>query len=115
MSDEDRIDGPADGPTPTHGAVPAGGPAHAGDRLDGVPSGEGPPGDGAPHGPVSRWRRSYGASPLHLLLHLAAIALMAWALSQAFDSRYEAAYLNLALWLVGGAVLNDFVALPLYV
>lgn len=84
-------------------------------------TGDDPPEDPAPdagrdgHGPLAAWRRTYGASPLHLLLHLAAIALMAWALSQAFDARYEQAYLNLALWMVGGAILNDFVALPLYV
>lgn len=78
-----------------------------------VPDGDGPP--GGPPTVVSRWRRTYGASPLHLLLHLAAIVLIAWALSQAFDSRYEAAYKNLAIWMVGGAILNDFVALPLYV
>jgi len=79
----------------------------------GVPDGDGLP--GATPTLVSRWRRTYGASPLHLLLHLAAIVLIAWALSQAFDSRYEAAYKNLAIWMVGGAILNDFVALPLYV
>ena len=64
---------------------------------------------------LAAWRRTYGASPLHLLLHLAATLLIAWALSQSFDDRYSAAYLNLALWMVGGAILNDFVALPLYV
>lgn len=70
--------------------------------------------DGTP-GVLAAWRRSYGASPLHLLLHLIGIVLIAWALSQSFDARYSAAYLNLALWMVGGAIINDFVALPLYV
>ncbi|MDO9408336.1 hypothetical protein [Patulibacter sp.] len=112
MSDPDRIVGvpEGEGPARTDGAAPTGAAQHAG-----VPDGDGLPQDPSSGGPVSRWRRSYGASPLHLLLHLAAIALIAWALSQAFDSRYEAAYVNLAIWLVGGAVLNDFVALPLYV
>lgn len=84
-------------------------PATAGEGAAG-----GPPDDRG-RGPLAAWRRTYGASPLHLLLHLAAIALIAWALSQSFDDRYSAAYLNLALWMVGGAILNDFVALPLYV
>ncbi|MFA4929825.1 MAG: hypothetical protein WC558_15020 [Patulibacter sp.] len=61
------------------------------------------------------WRRTYGASPLHLLLHLAGIALAAWALSQAFDPRYSASAFNLLLWLVAGLVLHDLIALPLYV
>jgi len=109
----------SDRPTPDeepHAGVPANDPAGervAADRAAGVPDGDGRP--GGPPTVVSRWRRTYGASPLHLLLHLAAIVLIAWALSQAFDSRYEAAYKNLAIWMVGGAILNDFVALPLYV
>lgn len=69
----------------------------------------------SPRGPLAAWRRSYGASPAHLLLHLAAIALIAWALSQAFDDRYSAAYQNLAIWMVGGALINDLVAIPAYV
>jgi hypothetical protein len=86
----------------------------------GTPDGDGLPGgpprdDAGPPRIVALWRRSYGESPLHLLLHLAAIALIAWALSQSFDSRYSEAYKNLAIWMVGGAIINDFVALPLYV
>jgi hypothetical protein len=88
----------------------------AAEPIAGTPDGEGLPDDAArDRGLVGRWRRSYGASPLHLLLHLAAIALIAWALSQSFDARYEKAYLNLAIWMLAGAVINDFVALPLYV
>lgn len=59
---------------------------------------------------LKRW---YGGSPLHLLGHLAAFAVAAYALSQAFDPRF-ARPLNLALWLVGGALLHDLVFLPLY-
>lgn len=84
----------------------------------GTPDGDGLPGGGdrgPGHRAMSAWRRSYGASPAHLLLHLAAIALIAWALSQSFDARYSAAAKNLVIWMVGGAILNDFVALPLYV
>lgn len=65
--------------------------------------------------PGMLWRQTYGASPLHLLLHLAGIALAAWALSQAFDPRYSATALNLLLWLVAGLVVHDLIALPLYV
>jgi hypothetical protein len=84
----------------------------------GTPDGGGLPGDGRPsraRGALAAWRRSYGASPAHLLLHLAAIALIALALAQSFDARYSTAAKNLALWMVGGAILNDLVALPLYV
>jgi hypothetical protein len=88
----------------------------AGDDLPEDPMG-GPDQDGRGRGRgiLAAWRRTYGASPLHLLLHLAAIALIAWALSQSFDGRYSKAYVNLAIWTVGGAILNDFVAIPLYV
>ncbi|MGX6448209.1 hypothetical protein ACVU7I_09115 [Patulibacter sp. S7RM1-6] len=65
-------------------------------------------------GALRAWRRVYGGSPLHLLVHLAGLALAAWALSAVF-SHYHATAGNLAIWLLAGAVLNDFVALPLYV
>ncbi|MEV4422766.1 hypothetical protein AB0L40_22730, partial [Patulibacter sp. NPDC049589] len=75
------------------------------------------PGGTGDRGPrlLTAWRRTYGASPAHLLLHLAAITLIAWVLSQSFDARYSASYLNLAIWMVAGAIINDFVAIPLYV
>lgn len=87
------------------------------DEVRGTPDGDGLPGGEGPKrgGLLATWNRTYGASPAHLLLHLAAIALCAWALAQSFDARYEAVYKNLALWMVGGAILNDFVALPIYV
>lgn len=59
-----------------------------------------------------RWRRRYGASPTHLLLHLVGIGLAALALRQAFD---PSTALNLAGWLLGGALLHDLVLLPGYV
>lgn len=62
-----------------------------------------------------RWRRRYGASPTHLLLHLVGIGLAALALRQAFDPRYSSTALNLAGWLLGGALLHDLVLLPGYV
>jgi hypothetical protein len=53
----------------------------------------------------------YGASPLHLLAHLAALALAAWALLQAFQLGGAA---RIALWLAGAVVLHDLVLWPAY-
>jgi hypothetical protein len=55
--------------------------------------------------------RLYGASPLHLLAHLAALPLAVWALLQLADMR---AFANVAAWLVAAVVLHDLVLLPLY-
>lgn len=53
----------------------------------------------------------YGASPLHLLVHLAVLALAAWALMQALDlGRAE----RIVLWLVGAIVLHDALLWPAY-
>ena len=49
----------------------------------------------------------YGASPLHLLVHLAALALAAWALLHALQ-------LGNVLWLVAAVVLHDAVLWPAY-
>lgn len=59
-------------------------------------------------------RRLYGRGPLHLLGHLAVIAVTAYALSIMFQMRFAPQPLNLALWLLGGAILHDVVFLPLY-
>jgi hypothetical protein len=56
-------------------------------------------------------RDRYGASPLHLLAHLAALALAGWALLQAFQLGGAE---RIALWLVGAVVLHDFVLWPAY-
>jgi hypothetical protein len=56
-------------------------------------------------------RRRYGAGPLHLLGHLAFLALAAYALVQIAgirDARYAIA------WLIGAVVLHDAVLWPLY-
>jgi hypothetical protein len=53
----------------------------------------------------------YGASPLHLLAHLAALALAAWALLQAFQLGGAE---RIVLWLVGAVVLHDALLWPLY-
>ena len=56
-------------------------------------------------------RRRYGASPLHLLAHLAALALAAWALLQALQLGGAD---RIVLWLVGAVVLHDLVLWPAY-
>jgi hypothetical protein len=56
-------------------------------------------------------RARYGASPLHLLAHLAVLPLVAWALLQVVD-RPDAP--RILLWLALSAVVHDFVLLPFY-
>jgi hypothetical protein len=56
-------------------------------------------------------RDRYGASPLHLLAHLAALALAAWALMQALQLGGAE---RIVLWLVGAVVLHDMVLWPAY-
>jgi hypothetical protein len=56
-------------------------------------------------------RARYGASPLHLLVHLAALALAAWALLQALQLGGAE---RIVLWLVGAVVLHDLVLWPAY-
>jgi hypothetical protein len=55
--------------------------------------------------------RRYGAGPLHLLAHLAALALAGWALLQILPLRGADRVL---LWLVGAIVLHDVLLWPLY-
>jgi len=53
----------------------------------------------------------YGASPLHLLAHLAAFALVGWAMLQLVDiGRFD----NVVLWLVGAVLLHDALLWPVY-
>ena len=56
-------------------------------------------------------RDGYGATPLHLLAHGAALALAAYALLQIIDVRAAG---NIVLWLIGSVLLHDFVLLPAY-
>lgn len=58
------------------------------------------------------FRRIYGRGPWHLLGHLVLIAITAWVLSIIFEAKYAPRPWNLALWLLGGAVLHDGVFLP---
>ncbi len=60
---------------------------------------------------VALFRRRYGSSPLHLLAHLAAFALCAYALAQIVSG---GAVVNFVVWFGGAAVLHDVVFLPLY-
>ncbi len=56
-------------------------------------------------------RARYGASPLHLLAHLALLPLCAWALLQVADARRAE---NIERWLVAAVVLHDLLLLPAY-
>jgi len=56
-------------------------------------------------------RARYGASPLHLLAHLALLPVAAWALLQVLDARRAE---NIVLWLVAAVILHDLVLLPAY-
>jgi Na+/melibiose symporter-like transporter len=53
----------------------------------------------------------YGASPLHLLAHLALFATFLLIASLLFDDTQA---WNIALWFVGAIVLHDLVLLPFY-
>ncbi len=58
-----------------------------------------------------RSRRAYGASPLHLLSHVAALALAGYAFTRIFAGAHP---WNVVLWFAGAVVLHDLVAFPLY-
>jgi hypothetical protein len=56
-------------------------------------------------------RARYGASPIHLLAHLALLPLAGWALLQVLDFRAAS---NVVLWLIAAVILHDLVLLPAY-
>jgi hypothetical protein len=56
-------------------------------------------------------KRRYGAGPVHLLAHLAALALVAWTLLQILDLRTAPRVL---VWLLASAILHDLLLLPVY-
>jgi hypothetical protein len=60
---------------------------------------------------IARMRARYGASPLHLLGHVAAFAITLWALARVFDGRQP---WNWVVWFLLAALLHDVVFLPLY-
>ncbi|MFE5804748.1 hypothetical protein [Streptomyces sp. NPDC056491] len=59
---------------------------------------------------MTRFRRWYGASPLHLLLLLASFVLACYAGVRLLKGDAP----GVALWFVGAALLHDLVLLPLY-
>jgi len=60
---------------------------------------------------VQGFRRTYGRGPLHLLGHLAAFGVIAFALDQIFSGGHVQQILE---WYIGFALLHDLVLLPLY-
>ena len=58
-----------------------------------------------------RLRRLYGDGPLHLLSHVAALALAAYAFTRIFAGGQP---WNVVLWFVGAVILHDLIAFPLY-
>ena len=60
---------------------------------------------------MAGFRAAYGASPLHLVAHLAAFALAGFALLQIAGLR---AALTILLWLLACVLLHDLVLLPSY-
>lgn len=59
----------------------------------------------------ARLRSRYGAGPCHLLGHLAAFAVAAFAFRQMFSG---SGVIQLIAWLIGFALLQDLVLIPLY-
>lgn len=55
--------------------------------------------------------RRYGASPIHLLAHLASLALALWAVGEILDVR---AATTIVIWLVAAVLLHDALLWPLY-
>jgi hypothetical protein len=60
---------------------------------------------------IAALRRRYGASPLHLIGHLLALAIAVYAVGKVLHPRYSRG-LNYLVWLLGGAVLHDLVFAP---
>jgi hypothetical protein len=60
---------------------------------------------------IATLRRRYGASPLHLIGHLLALAIAVYAVGKVLHPRYSRG-LNYLVWLVGGAVVHDLVLAP---
>lgn len=60
---------------------------------------------------MSRLRRSYGASPVHLLAHLVLLPLVGWAVLQVLSFRGAR---DVVVWFVAALILHDLIALPAY-
>lgn len=61
--------------------------------------------------PIRHFRARYGASPLHLVGHLLAFGVAAFALDQIFSGGDIE---QLLAWYIGFALLHDLVLIPLY-
>ena len=55
--------------------------------------------------------RRYGASPLHAIAHVIALAAMGWAVLQLVDARDA---FGILIWFVGAVILHDLLLLPFY-
>lgn len=60
---------------------------------------------------IARWRRSYGAHPLHLLSLLACFAVAGYAFLQASKGPLP---VRMAAWFLGALVAHDLLLFPLY-
>ncbi|MCI2416798.1 hypothetical protein MOQ72_05125 [Saccharopolyspora sp. K220] len=60
---------------------------------------------------LSRWRRFYGASPLHLVLLLGCFALTGYVV---FQLLAEPLLVRILVWFAAAIVLHDLVLFPLY-
>lgn len=61
---------------------------------------------------MNRFRRRYGASPLHLLAALSSLALAAWAVAEVLDVAGRPG--RILLWFVGAIIAHDLVLFPAY-
>lgn len=59
---------------------------------------------------MARFARWYGSGPLHLLVLIASFALTGYAMVRLFAVQPW----EVAIWLVGAAILHDLILLPLY-
>lgn len=60
---------------------------------------------------TARFRDFYGATPVHLLAHLVALPLAAFALWQLAGASRAS---NIFIWLLGSVLLHDLLVLPFY-
>jgi hypothetical protein len=60
---------------------------------------------------AGRLRRLYGSTGLHLLAHIAGLAIAAYALLQLLG---EKRWVNFLAWFIGAALLHDLVLVPVY-
>ncbi len=60
---------------------------------------------------LGHFKRRYGASPLHLLAHIVAFAIIAYAIVQLLGQKH---WVNWLGWFVAAALLHDVALLPAY-